>query len=160
MWRGNWGEGKWNESAKGDKGEAYILVAHIHTGGGGGGETKRWRDTKNSITGLALTPTFIQHGDTPSLSQLPLTAFTGEAWPTFLNVSLWLSEGPCWDLQTRRQIYLTAVVTTQEITTAAVFNHIINKRLNEMKKMNGKNFCQLSAANLIIWKWISVLSYE
>ena len=50
--------------------------------GGGGGETKRWRDTKNSITGLALTLTFIQQGNTPSLSQLLLTAATGEACPT------------------------------------------------------------------------------
>ena len=50
--------------------------------GGGGGETKRWRDTKNSITGLALTLTFIQQGNTPSLSQLLLTAATGEVCPT------------------------------------------------------------------------------
>lgn len=46
-------------------------------------ETKRWRDTKNSITGLALTLTFIQQGDTPSLSQLLFAAVTGEVCPTF-----------------------------------------------------------------------------
>lgn len=46
-------------------------------------QTKRWRDTKNSITGLALTLTFIQQGDTPSLSQLLFTAVTEEACPTF-----------------------------------------------------------------------------
>lgn len=80
------------ERERGEKGETYIAVAQIHRvewgwwGRGGGAErqeTKKYRDTKNSITGLALTLTFIQHGDTPSLSQSPFTAVTGEACPTF-----------------------------------------------------------------------------
>lgn len=91
-WRGKqrWRQKK--KSVKREKGETYIFVAQIHSAVWGEEEeeeeeaerreTKRWRDTKNSITGLALTLTFIQQGDTPSLSQLLFTAVTGEACPT------------------------------------------------------------------------------
>ena len=84
---GGWGGERERTGVKGggdrkrEKGETYILMAQIQRGWGGG-ETKRWRDTKNSITGLALTLTFIQQGNTPSLSQLLLTAVRGEACPT------------------------------------------------------------------------------
>lgn len=55
------------------RGETYVLMAQIHSPVPGEeeeaeqGETKKSRDTENSITGLALTVTFIQHGVTPSL---------------------------------------------------------------------------------------------
>lgn len=53
-------------------------------------ETKTWRDTKNSRTGLALTLTFIQQGDNPLLLYLLFTVVTGEACPTFQLLSLTL----------------------------------------------------------------------
>lgn len=61
-----------------NKGEPDILAAQIHRAKWDEEEeekeerqeTKRWRGTKNSITGLALTLTFIWQSDTLSLVSL------------------------------------------------------------------------------------------
>lgn len=72
-----------------NKGEPDILAAQIHRAKWDEEEeeekeerqeTKRWRGTKNSITGLALTLTFIWQCH--SLTRL-FSAVTGEACPTF-----------------------------------------------------------------------------
>lgn len=97
FWQSEREKGKEGEN----KGEPDILAAQIHRAKwdeeeeeeeeeAEWQETKRWRGTKNSITGLALTLTFIWQSDTLSVVS---SAVTGEACPTF---KAQINKSRCW----------------------------------------------------------------